>query len=78
MPSKVCCKNCKHCVAAQTALFSMCKVRRIKIHPEVGFFAFCHHWSRKEPALPTIKSPVNNTTIEQQLDFGKVLVPSDN
>ncbi len=65
-------------MSAQAALFSMCKVRRIKIHPDVSVFAFCHHWTRIEPSLPMIKDKTSEIAIDQQLDFGKVLVSTDN
>ena len=78
MTSKSCCRTCKHCVSAQSALFSICKVRGVKIHHEVGAFAFCHHWSMKEAALPIIKNTTIDKSTEKQLEFGKVLVSNEN
>ncbi len=78
MTPKSCCRTCKHCVPAQSALFSLCKLRRIKIHNEIGIFAFCHHWGKKEPSLPIVNNQVTDKVADKQLDFGKVLVCSDN
>ena len=78
MTTKQCCRTCKYCISDQDALFSICQVRQIKIHPEIGVFAFCHHWSKKEPSLPFMKDQGRDQRIEKQLDFGKVLVTNEN
>ncbi len=77
MTLKSCCRTCKHCIPDQSALFSTCKVRGIKIHHEVGVFAFCFHWCKKEPSLPIIKKSHSDKSLEKQLDFGKVLVTTE-
>ncbi len=76
MTLEKCCRTCKHCVAVQQNLLMQCRLRTITIHSEISSFAFCHHWMRKSPILPKPEKQ-NETYIDQQLDFGKVLVPSD-
>ncbi len=74
MATKECCRTCKHCVAGQSELFVLCRLRNIKVHPKIAAFAFCHHWMKSEPLLPKIDDSVKDAFIDRQLDFDKVLV----
>ena len=49
-----------------------CLLRKIKLHPEVATFAYCHHWVHKEPSLPIVDQ--NNLSSEKQLDFDGDLI----
>ncbi len=75
--TKECCGSCRHCVPGDTGLFALCRIRKIKIHPQIVTFAFCHHWVKKEPTLPLIEDKMIETFDDKQLDFGKVLVSKD-
>ncbi len=75
MSFKECCKNCKHCVAPQVNTSGWCLLRKIQVHPEMAQFAFCHHWSSREPTLPTVGEKYLNH--ETQLDFGKTFAALD-
>lgn len=74
MTATRCCRSCKQFASSEDKAFSLCKLRKIKIHAEISTFAFCHHWMKKESNLPLIKEKC----IDQQLDFGKVLVVTNN
>ena len=74
MTSKRCCRSCNHFVSNHIDSFSLCKIRKIKIHAEISPFVSCYHWIKKEPDLPKISEKF----VHHQLDFGKVLVSNDN
>ena len=74
MTAKKSCRSCNQCVSSHFDSFSWCKLRQIKIHSEISSFVFCYHWTKKEANLPKISEKLVN----QQLDFGKVLVSKDN
>ena len=62
-----CCKNCNHCNWPNTSSYGWCRLRKIKVHSEIAQFAFCHHWSSKEPILPNLREKEFN--LDTQLDF---------
>ena len=33
----------------------MCRLRQIKVHPDIAFLAVCHHWTKKTPSLPKLE-----------------------
>ncbi len=70
-----CCKNCKHCIPGKSSSHGWCALRNIKVHPDIAQFAFCHHWTQREPTLPALQK--NEISIDKQLDFGKAFVNSD-
>jgi len=70
MTANKCCRSCNQCVASHFDSFSWCKLRKIKIHPEISSLVSCYHWIKKEPNLPKISEKF----VHQQLDFGKVIV----
>ena len=77
MTVQKCCRTCKHCASSQPNQFSVCRLRKIKIHSEISTFDFCHHWIKKEPSLPDFQEALNDQLTDRQLDFGKVLVSKD-
>jgi len=74
MIGKRCCRSCNQCVSSRFDSFSLCKLRKIKIHCEISPFVSCYHWIKKEPNLTKVSEEV----VHQQLDFGKVLVSNEN
>ena len=76
MPFNECCTNCKHCIPGRSSSHGWCVLRKIKLHPEISPFVFCHHWIQREPALPIIEE--RHTYPDQQLDFGKIFANSEN
>ena len=74
MAAKRCCRSCKHCATSHFDSFSLCNLRKLKIHSDIDAFVFCHHWIKKEPNLPNISKKF----VDQQLDFGKALISSEN
>ncbi len=68
------CMSCNQCVASHFDSFSWCKLRKIKIHSEISASVSCGHWIKKEPYFPRI----SERSVDQQLDFGKVLVTDKN
>ncbi len=71
-----CCKNCKHCISGRSASYGWCLLRKIKVHPDIAQFAFCHHWVKRAPSLPIIEE--THVYVDKQLDFGKSLAALDN
>tara|TARA_B100000131_G_scaffold168760_1_gene163159 strand:+ start:192 stop:347 length:156 start_codon:yes stop_codon:yes gene_type:complete len=51
-------------------------LRRIKLHPDIAEFVFCHHWKKREPSLPVLDQ--KNIYAGKQLDFGKKFAISEN
>ena len=74
MTLKRSCMSCKQNVSNHFDSFSWCKLRKIKIHSEISSFVSCAHWIKKEPNFPKI----SERSVDQQLDFGKVLVSKEN
>ena len=74
MAGKRSCRTCNQCVSSHFDSFSWCKLRKIKIHSEISSIVSCGHWIKKEPYLPKI----SERSVDQQLDFGKVLVTNKN
>ena len=74
MTPKRSCMSCNQCVSTHFDSFSWCKLRKIKIHSEISSFVSCGHWIKKEPYCPKI----SERSVDQQLDFGKVLVTNKN
>ncbi len=76
MVKKECCRNCAHCVSAQSSDFSWCKLRKLKLHPEISLVFFCHHWTQLEPALPDLHNH-SDLKLDRQLDFEKVVLVNE-
>ncbi len=78
MPLKKSCLSCKynHDLALKSAPFSWCLLRKIKLPTDFSGYAFCHHWTQQDQSLQSIAD--KNNTIEQQLDFGRELVTTNN
>ena len=74
MTLKSSCMSCNQCVSSHFDSFSWCKLRKIKIHSEISSFVSCGHWIKREPYFPKI----SERSVDQQLDFGKVLVTDKN
>ena len=74
MTLKRSCISCNQCVSSYIDSFSWCKLRKIKIYSEISSFVSCGHWIKKEPSFPKIYE----RPVDQQLDFGKVLVTDKN
>ncbi len=74
MTLKRSCISCNQCDSSYFDSFSWCKLRKIKIHSEISSFVSCGHWIKKEPYFPKI----SERSVDQQLDFGKVLVTDKN
>lgn len=74
MTLKRSCMSCNQCVSSYFDSFSWCTLRKIKIHSEISSFVFCGHWIKKEPNYPKI----SERSVDQQLDFGQVLVMDEN
>ena len=73
MTPKRSCMSCNQYVSINSDSFSWCKLRKIKIHSEISSFVSCGHWIKKEPDFPRSSEKF----INQQLDFGKVLVMNE-
>ena len=71
-----CCKNCNHCILGRSSDHGWCLLRRIKVHPDIAQFVFCHHWIKREPSLPLLEE--KHLYFDKQLDFGKTLATLDN
>ena len=74
MTLKRSCMSCNQCVSSHFDSFSWCKLRKIKIHSEISSFVSCGHWIKKESNMPKI----SERSVEQQLDFAKVLLINEN
>ncbi len=76
MPTKECCRTCKHCCNALTVGGSdtWCRMRQITVHPEVASFAFCHHWTKKAPSLPLVDEKGSDSQMDRQLELDRELV----
>ncbi len=73
MPTNESCRVCKHCVLGKSTSYGWCRLRKIKVHPEIAPFVLCHHWTKKEPSLPRLEDQERNIYMEKQLDFGRDL-----
>ena len=71
-----CCKNCKHCIPGRSSNHGWCLLRKIKLHPEIIHFAFCHRWNKRDPSLPIIQE--NYVYADEQLDFSKSFANLEN
>ena len=51
-----------------------CTLRKIKLHSDFAAFAFCHHWTHREPLLPIVEE---KNLGSEQLDFARDLSIND-
>ncbi len=77
MPTKECCSTCQHCCAGQTSADAWCRLRKIRVHPEIAVFALCHHWTKRPPMLPKIREGKHEPAMDKQLELGRTLVGID-
>ncbi len=77
MSKKKCCRTCEHCGLSQAKADGWCRLRGIRVHPEVAVFAFCHHWTQGGPCLPRFQEPKHESAMDLQLEFNRVLVESE-
>ena len=74
MPTIECCKTCQHCGDGQVALESWCRLRKLSVHAQIAHFAFCHHWTQRDPALPKILGAKTDPCLDRQLELDRELV----
>ena len=54
MPIHHSCRGCRHGLPPQNGGLGWCRLRQLPIHPELVAELSCHHWTAKEPRLPTL------------------------
>ncbi len=77
MPTNECCRTCQHCGAGQAVSGMWCRLRRIRVDPEIAPFALCHHWTMREPSLPILDKKIAEVAMDKQLELGRAFVTSD-
>ena len=70
MSSNEFCSSCRHLVDSQMSSDPWCRIRRISVDEDLAKYAFCHHWTPRNPSLPEIKTGDDNG-IDRQLELGK-------
>ena len=78
MSTNECCRTGEHCLSSQGAAGGWCRLRKIKVHPDIAPFAVCHHWTKKAPSLPKLEEKSNEVCTDRQLEFGRALVSIEN
>ena len=78
MSTKECCRTCQHCLSCPGTSGGLCRLRKIKVHPDIATFAVCHHWTKKTPSLPKLEDKAPDVSIDRQLEFGRALVSIEN
>ncbi|WP_320666733.1 metal-binding protein [Prochlorococcus sp. MIT 1307] len=78
MSTKECCRTCHHCLSFPGSTGSWCRLRKIKVHPDIAPFAVCHHWTKRAPSLPKFDEKFSEVCTDRQLEFGRALVSIDN
>ena len=73
MSTKESCKTCQLCLACQGSAGYWCRLREIKVHSDIAPFAFCHHWTKREPTLPNLEARTNEVFKERQLELSRTL-----
>jgi hypothetical protein len=48
------CRGCRHGQPPQNGGMGWCRLRQLAIHPELVADLSCHHWTAREPRLPTL------------------------
>ncbi len=48
------CRGCRHGQLPQGGELGWCRLRQLPIHPELVAELSCHHWTAREPRLPTL------------------------
>lgn len=48
------CRGCRHGQPPQNGGMGWCRLRQLPIHPELVADLSCHHWTAREPRLPTL------------------------
>ena len=56
------CRGCRHGLAPQIGEMGWCQLRQLAIHPELVGDLSCHHWTAREPRLPTLNGQVLSST----------------
>ncbi len=54
-----------------------CRLRKIRVDPEIAPFALCHHWTKRAPSLPILDENLSEMGMDKQLEFGRVFVTSE-
>ena len=78
LPTKQCCRTCKHCGVGQASSDFWCRLRKIRVHPEIAPFAVCHHWTKRPPSLPKLDEKIIEACTDRQLEFERALVSIEN
>ena len=73
MPTKECCRTCHHCLSYQSVSGGLCRLRKIKVHPDIAPIAVCHHWTKKAPSLPKFEDTGKDLCIDKQLELGRAI-----
>jgi hypothetical protein len=55
------CRGCRHGQPAQHGGMGWCRLRQLPIHPELVAELSCHHWTAREPRLPTLNAQGSRT-----------------
>ena len=77
MANKQCCRTCGHCTSLQSGLDYWCRLRKILVPAEISQIAFCHHWTKKSPSLPTVHEKTKDYSMDHQLEIGRTLLVTD-
>ncbi|MFM8660161.1 MAG: hypothetical protein ACKOCI_02255 [Cyanobium sp.] len=56
MASQPSCRGCRHGQPPQNGAMGWCRLRQLPIHPELVAEVSCHHWTAREPRLPTLNA----------------------
>jgi hypothetical protein len=48
------CRGCRHGQSPQNGELGWCRLRQLPIHPDLVGDLSCHHWTAREPRLPTL------------------------
>jgi hypothetical protein len=50
------CRGCRHGQPPQHGEQGWCRLRQLPIHPDLVGELSCHHWTAREPRLPTLNT----------------------
>jgi hypothetical protein len=58
------CRGCRHGQPPQNGGMGWCRLRQLPIHPELVAELSCHHWTAREPRLPTLNPQTLPTPVQ--------------
>jgi hypothetical protein len=61
------CRGCRHGQSPQNGELGWCRLRQLPIHPDLVGDLSCHHWTAREPRLPTLNTAQSASVTAQSL-----------